>query len=304
MESGILLIDKPEGPTSSYVVQRMKGIFGARKVGHLGSLDPFASGLLLVGINEGTKIAQVFLNAGKSYSGTITLGVETDTQDRTGKVLKVRDVPPLDTEKLESLRIAFTGSLWQVPPMFSALKREGIPLYRLARQGKSIPRAMREVKIEQLRLWKLKAGELEFEVSCSKGTYIRTLAADIGNALGCGGHLKRLRRLTCGHFRIDQAVSLEEVQSPGDKGEAHLVPLVQALGHILKVPLETNQVSRLRVGQQRVLSEIGAPKEGENMVALLDGVGNLVALAQWAEGEGDGGNLWQLLRVFVPHQDP
>jgi len=303
MESGILLIDKPEGPTSAHVVQRVKGIFGARKVGHLGSLDPFASGLLLVGINEGTKIARVYLNSEKSYTGTITLGVETDTQDRTGKVLQEREVPPLGPDELQSLRAAFTGSLWQVPPMFSALKREGIPLYRLARQGKSVPRTMREVKIDRLRLWELKVGELEFEVSCSKGTYIRTLAADMGTSLGCGGHLKSLRRLTCGHFGIDQAISLEEVQSLG-KGAAALVPLVQALSHIPQVTLDSNQVSQLRVGQQRVLSEFGAPKDGENMMALLDGAGNLVALAEWIERAGEGGNIWQLLRVFASDLDP
>ncbi len=147
MESGILLVDKPEGPSSAQVVQRVKDIMGARKVGHLGTLDPFASGLLLLGINEGTKLAQIFLNAQKQYSGTITLGSETDTQDRTGKVLKVQDVPRLGDEELEKLQAAFTGSLRQVPPMFSALKQGGERLYRLARQGRSVPRSEREIII-------------------------------------------------------------------------------------------------------------------------------------------------------------
>ncbi|MCZ6452145.1 MAG: tRNA pseudouridine(55) synthase TruB, partial [Deltaproteobacteria bacterium] len=139
MESGILLIDKPEGPSSARVVQKVKMILGARKVGHLGTLDPFASGLLLLGINEGTKIAQIFLNSQKGYTGIITLGAETDTQDLTGRVLQVRGVPRLGDEDLEKLKAAFTGSLRQVPPMFSALKRSGQPLYRLARQGRSVP---------------------------------------------------------------------------------------------------------------------------------------------------------------------
>ena len=147
MESGLLLIDKPEGPTSAKVVQRVKTLLGAKKVGHLGSLDPFASGLLLVGVNEGTKVADIFLNERKSYTGTITLGTQTDTEDRMGQVLEVREVPDYDHHQLERLQTAFVGPQKQVPPMFSALKRDGVPLYRLARQGKTVPRAAREILI-------------------------------------------------------------------------------------------------------------------------------------------------------------
>lgn len=304
MKSGILLIDKPEGPTSARIVQRVKGVLGGGKVGHLGSLDPFASGLLLVGVNEGTKIAQIFLNAEKSYTGTITLGVETDTQDRTGKVLGERAVPSLAYETLESLRGAFSGSQWQVPPMFSALKRDGVPLYRMARQGKSVPRTMRPVEIRRLRLWALNAEELGFEVTCSKGTYIRTLAADMGTFLGCGGHLKILRRLTCGHFRIDQAISPEEFHTQWDHGDAPLVPLAQALGPMLRISLDPSLASRLRSGRQEFLSELGFPKDGEDMAGLVDGAGNLVALAQRVEEGKEGGGQWRLLRVFAPPTTP
>src|SRR3990167_75797 len=143
MDSGILLIDKPEGPSSAQVVQKVKGILGAKKVGHLGTLDPFASGLLPLGINDGTKIADLFLTAQKSYSGVVALGVETDTQDSTGKVLAVRDVPSLSEETVENLQKAFTGTLTQTPPMYSALKRGGVRLYKLARQGQNVPRPPR-----------------------------------------------------------------------------------------------------------------------------------------------------------------
>ena len=297
MESGILLVDKPEGPSSAHVVQRIKNIMGARKVGHLGTLDPFASGLLLLGINEGTKLAQIFLNAQKQYTGTITLGSETDTQDRTGKVLKVQDVPRLGDEELEKLQAAFTGSLRQVPPMFSALKQGGERLYRLARQGRSVPRSEREIMIGRLRLWKLGSEELGFEVTCSKGTYIRTLAADMGNYLGCGGHLKSLRRLSVGHLALDHAVSMEDLNISNEKGNVPLVPLNQVLGHIRQVSLGSRFLSRLRMGQQDVLFELGSPKNGEEMVGLSDWAGNLVALARWVEGEAGG--RWRLFRVFA-----
>ncbi len=298
MESGLLLIDKPVGPTSAKVVQRVKAIMGARKVGHLGSLDPFASGLLLVGVNDGTKVAEIFLNEQKSYTGIITLGVETDTEDRTGQVLEVRDAPDLEQQELERLQTAFTGSLRQVPPMFSALKRGGVPLYRLARQGKTVPRPAREIHIESLRLWKLNGAELGFEVICSKGTYIRTMAADMGRTLGCGGHLKSLRRLTCGHLSVDQAVSMDEVQSmKEDKGEVTLVPLARVLGHFRQVPLGAREESWLRAGRQEMLLELGLPKDGERMVCVSDVGGDLVALAQWVHGESGG--RWQLFRVFT-----
>ncbi|MFQ5849679.1 MAG: tRNA pseudouridine(55) synthase TruB [Candidatus Binatia bacterium] len=298
MESGILLLDKPEGPASTHLVQKVKDILGARKVGHLGALDPFASGLLLLGINDGTKIAQIFLNARKSYTGVVALGAETDTQDRTGRVLRVREVPLWGIEDLETLRAAFTGSLSQIPPMYSALKRGGVRLYRLARQGKSVPRPVREVEVERLRLWRLDPAELGFDVTCSKGTYIRTLAADMGRFLGCGGHLKSLRRLSCGHFTVDQAVSLEELNSLRDEGKVPLIPLNQALGHIRQVSLKPCLVSRLRMGQQEVLFEIGLPKERESMLRLSDWAGNLVALVHWVQGERRGG--WRLFRVFAP----
>ena len=224
VQSGVLLVDKPEGPSSARVVQRVKRRMGAAKVGHLGTLDPFASGLLPLAINQGTKIAQIFLDAPKSYAGTVQLGVVTDTQDRTGKVLELRDIPNLSEEALRGLRRSFTGTLLQTPPMFSALKREGVRLYRLARQGKTVPRPQREVNVEKLRLQKVGPAEIEFEVTCSKGTYIRTLAADMGEFLGCGAHLKSLRRLSCGPLILKQAITLGELESMEKGGNSPSCP--------------------------------------------------------------------------------
>jgi len=293
--SGILLIDKPEGPSSAQAVERVKRILGARKVGHLGTLDPFASGLLPLGVNDGTKIAQIFLSAPKSYQGVVALGVETDTQDTTGKVLEVRVVPPLGGKEIEGLQAAFTGTLSQVPPMFSALKKGGVRLYQLARQGKSVPRAARAVEIEQLRLWPLGTAEMGFEVACSKGTYIRTLAADMGQFLGCGAHLKSLRRLSCGHLRLDQAVPLGDVERLYREGKIALLSMNQSLGHLRQIRFEGRSLSRLRMGQQAVLAELGQPEAREKMVRVVDSKGNLVALAQW------GDSRWRLFRVFAPH---
>jgi tRNA pseudouridine55 synthase len=297
MESGILLIDKPEGPTSAHVVKRVKSILGAKKVGHLGTLDPFASGLLPLAINEATKIAQLFLAAPKSYTGVIALGAETDTEDSTGRVMEVREVPSLGEREIENLEKAFTGTLQQTPPMFSAIKQGGVRLYDLARKGQSVPRTPREIRIEQLRLWKVGPAELGFEVSCSKGTYIRTLAADMGRFLGCGAHLKSLRRLSCGRLVLEQAVPFTEIERLKDRGELPLLSLNQVLKDLREICLDNGSLSQIRMGRQEAVARLGAPEGGEQYMRLVDAKGDLVALAQWAE-EATGGR-WRLFRVFA-----
>jgi len=295
-QSGILLVDKPEGPSSAHVVRRVKASMGAKKVGHLGTLDPFASGLLLLGLNEGTKIADIFLTAPKSYHGVLVLGVETDSQDCTGNILKVCSVPPLGAPELARLTRRFTGDLEQVPPMFSALKRDGVRLYRLARQGKEVPREPRAVRIEALALRQLNAVEIEFDVTCSRGTYVRTLTADMGAFLGCGAHLKSLRRIACGHLSVAQAMTLDECERLAANKKIPLISLPSALAHLPAVTWENRRLSRLRQGQQEILAHIEKPRADEKVVRILDPRGNLVALAGWDE-EMPGGR-WRLRRVF------
>lgn len=290
------MIDKPEGPSSAQVVHRVKKIARAQKLGHLGTLDPFASGLLLIGVNEGTKVADVFISASKSYRGVMVLGAATDSQDATGNVLAVRPVPPVDASVLKDLERRFTGALQQIPPMFSALKKDGVRLYKLARQGKEVPRAPRSIRIEALRLDRLSATEIEFDVTCSRGTYVRTLAADMGEALGCGAHLKSLRRTACGHLTLDHAVTLEELERLAGKKEIPLVPLPSALSHLRRIAWQSGWLSRVRLGQQEILNQIGKPLAGERLVCILDPRGELVALAQWSEDIPGG--LWRLARVF------
>ena len=296
MNSGLLLIDKPEGPSSAHVVHRAKVFLGAKKVGHLGTLDPFASGLLLLGINEGTKLSDIFLRAPKSYRGVITLGVDTDSQDSTGLVVKTRPVPPLADGELRALEQRFSGELQQIPPMFSALKKDGMRLYKLARQGKEVPRQPRSIRIDSIRLQKINSAEIAMDVTCSRGTYVRTLAADLGQALGCGAYLKSLRRLACGHLTIEQAMSLEELERFAARGAGALLSLGNALSHLRAIVWQHRWVARLRLGQQELLSEIGKPVEKEEAVRIVDPRGDLVALIRWNEEIPGGG--WRLLRIF------
>ena len=296
IKSGILLIDKPEGPSSAQIVHRVKKILQAKKVGHLGTLDPFASGLLLIGVNEGTKIADIFLGGAKSYRGVMVLGVETDSQDGTGKVVNERAVPSVSDKELRSLEAKFTGEQQQVPPMFSALKKDGVRLYQLARQGKEIPREPRAIRIDALHIQKISGSELEFTVTCSRGTYVRTLAADMGQSLGCGAYLKSLRRTACDHLKIEQSVGIEELAQRCARDAVPLISLGAALGHLRSMTWQSRLLSRLRLGQQEVLGQIGKAREGEKIVAIVDPRGQLAALAEWMNDTAEG--RWRLFRVF------
>ena len=295
-QSGLLLIDKPEGPSSAYVVHRVKKTLGAKRVGHLGTLDPFASGLLLVGVNEGTKIADIFLAGAKSYRAVMVLGVETDTQDLTGKVIEQRPAPTLVEADLRRVEQEFTGARMQVPPMFSALKKDGVRLYRLARQGREIERAAREIRIDSLSLRCLSATEVEFDVTCSRGTYVRTLGADMGKALGCGAHLKSLRRVACDHLTLAQAITLEQLEAHAQKGEIPLLALASALRHLPAVTWQSRLIDRLRLGQQEVLSQLERAPDGAKFLAILDPRDRLAALVKWTD-DLPGGR-WRLYRVF------
>jgi tRNA pseudouridine55 synthase len=294
--SGILLIDKPEGPSSAQVVHRVKTVLQAKKVGHLGSLDPFASGLLLIGINEGTKIADIFLGGVKSYCGVIALGIDTDTQDTTGKIVAERPVPTLSEADLRTLEQRFTGELQQIPPMFSALKKDGVRLYRLARQGKEVPREPRRVRIDVLQLRRLGDAEIEFTTTCSRGTYVRTLAADIGKDLGCGAHLKKLRRTACDHLRVENAIAVDELESRFARQRLPLLSLREALLHLPTVTWQSRLLSRLRLGQQELLGQIAKPLD-HDLLGILDPRGELAALAKWSE-DLPGGR-WRIHRVFL-----
>ena len=210
---GILILDKSAGVTSNGALQMAKGLFNANKAGHTGSLDPLATGLLPLCFGEATKFSQFLLDANKQYRARVKLGVTTDSGDADGNVIEEAPVPALDKVMLEAAASQFRGEIEQIPPMYSALKVDGQPLYKLARQGIEIERKARPVTIFKLEVEEFSADELVLNITCSKGTYVRTLAEDLGKVLGCGAHVVGLRRLASGPFNLDQAMTLEELEA-------------------------------------------------------------------------------------------
>ena len=223
---GVLLLDKPPGLSSNHALQRAKRTVDAAKAGHTGTLDPFATGLLVCCTGRATKISGAMLNADKTYVATIAFGSETDSGDLTGHVVSQADAifGGVQEQALLDVLTRFTGTQTQIPPMYSALKRDGKPLYEYARAGIELEREPRTITIYSLELLALAADGMtaEVEVACSKGTYIRTLAQDIGRALGCFGHLSALRRTRVGPFSLDRAVTLEALQAMPDPKQALL----------------------------------------------------------------------------------
>lgn len=290
---GILLIDKPEGMTSAAVVRTVKKMLAVERVGHLGTLDPFASGLLPVCLGEGTKIAQFLMVERKAYCGTIRLGTETDTYDTTGMITRTAPVPVLSLELLQEMVRRFSGESWQTPPMYSALKHRGTPLYKLARRGVEVEREPRKVVIEDFFLEAVDDSLLRFSLVCSKGTYIRTLAADIGRVLGCGAHLATLRRTGFGPFMIENAVPLDRCRDLWDRGALLVLSLTAALQHYPAVVVASEVVTLVRQGRQEILSQVLPEMANANEpTKLLGPDGELVAMVQHCDGQ------WQFLRVF------
>ena len=210
---GLLLIDKPAGITSHDAVDFIRRRFQIRRVGHGGTLDPAATGLLILLLGAATRRASTLLTADKTYLATLRLGVTTDTQDGEGKVLQTREVGCLSVHQIEAAFSSFRGEIEQQIPAYSAVRIQGRRSYELARAGIPVPVRTRRVTVRELKILKIQLPDVEFKVSCSKGTYIRTLCADVGAALGCGGHLAQLHRIAIGSFTIDQAVKLEEVEA-------------------------------------------------------------------------------------------
>jgi tRNA pseudouridine55 synthase len=245
---GVLLLDKPVGPSSAAVLNAVKKLFEARKAGHAGTLDPLASGLLPLLFGEATKFAQFGLDADKEYRAEVRLGVTTETGDAEGKVLETRPVA-VDEAALTAALARFRGVIEQVPPMFSALKHEGQPLYALAREGRSVERAARRVEIHELELLGRKDDVIDLRIRCSKGTYVRQLAADLGAALGTGAHLAALRRTAVGRMLIKDALSLDELhRADSQKLHAFLAPVDTLLGDLPRLDLESVQASQFLAG--------------------------------------------------------
>lgn len=230
---GVLLVDKPTDHTSHDVVARLRGKLRMRRIGHAGTLDPMATGLLVILVGKATRISQYLMSVDKVYSGTIKLGEVTNTQDAEGEVLESRPVPPLAEPDIRTALQSFIGDQYQLPPMFSAIKIDGVPLYKRARDGEEVEREPRFIRVVSYELTRWASPELDFRVHCTKGTYVRTLAHDLGQRLGCGAHLKALRRISSGDLTLDKALTLDQIMAmPISEIEKHLVPTLQAAPRI------------------------------------------------------------------------
>jgi tRNA pseudouridine55 synthase len=230
---GVLLVDKAGGMTSHDVVALVRRQLGIKKVGHCGTLDPIATGLLLLTIGRGTKVQDLLMSEDKEYVGTLTLGAATSTQDREGEVLETKPVPPLTDQQIRAAFDKFRGDFYQMPPMVSAKKHGGVPLYKLARQGKVVEREPRFVHVYRYSLDRVALPDVDFSVLCSKGFYVRTYAHDIGEVLGCGAHLKSLRRTKSGRFDVVNSISVDQIKNSARE---------EIVQRILSLP----QVSRMR----------------------------------------------------------
>lgn len=220
--NGVLLLDKPLGYTSNAALQTVKRLYQAQKAGHTGSLDPLASGLLPICLGEATKLSAVLLEANKSYRFTCRLGVSTTTGDAEGETIATRPVASWNAEQIQQALARFLGPIQQIPPMYSAVKRNGQPLYKLARRGIEVERTPRQVVIYELRLLRQRAEELECELRCSKGTYVRTLVMDLGEMLGCGAHVTALRRIGVEPYDADCMITLDGLGERAERGWAAL----------------------------------------------------------------------------------
>lgn len=230
---GVLLVDKAQNMTSHDVVAITRRALNMKKIGHCGTLDPLATGLLIITIGRGTKIQDLLMSEDKEYVGTLRLGEVTDSQDADGEVTETRTVPNFSRDEIAAAFAKFQGDFYQTPPMVSAIKKDGVPLYKLARQGKEVERESRFVRVYANEIQDIRLPEVDFRVVCSKGFYVRTYANDIGADLGCGAHLRSLRRTKSGRFSVEGAVTVEELKTR---------PREEIIGRILSLP----EVSRLR----------------------------------------------------------
>jgi tRNA pseudouridine55 synthase len=298
IRDGVLIVDKEEGETSFSVVRKVKKLLEISKVGHAGTLDPFATGLLLVLVGQGTKLSPYLMAGDKTYLGTLTLGTETDTLDRTGRVTSVKPVPKLDPELVRERAKAFEGETEQTPPSFSALKVQGKRAYSLARKGLPVNLEKRRVRIKEWTVLSVDLPDVDFRVVCSSGTYVRSLAADLGRALGVGAYLKALRRTAIGPYRVEDALWSGDMATglTAETVTQKIIPLRQALPHFPEVEVDERTALQVRKGYQPAWKELGKtasfPREEVKLVSGSD----LVALVRFEPGAK--GQL-RVSRVFV-----
>ncbi len=299
---GVILIDKEGGRTSFDVVRQVRRFLGIKKVGHAGTLDPFATGLLIVMLGEGTKLSSYLTAGEKTYQATIRLGVETDTLDLTGKIVKRSEVPELGTRLLRQAALEFVGEIEQVPPQFSAVNYNGRRAYSFAREGIRIDLQKRRVKIRSLEITSVNLPDVAISVACSSGTYIRSLAADLGRRLGPGAHLTSLRRLKSGAFDVRDALGLEELETlPNDSVfQGKVIPLSEALPDMLEMQVDDLMARKIRNGYQPRWKEMmrsDSPDFFEGYLKLTEKQ-EFVAIGKAEFSQGKRKTSFKIVRVF------
>jgi len=307
---GVLIINKTAGMTSHDVCAAVKRRFGFRKVGHTGTLDPLATGVLPVCVNEATKLVQFLMQTDKEYCCTMRLGVTTDTHDADGRVLARCADMPHDPDDIRRALHAFRGEILQTPPMFSALKHRGTPLYKLARAGMTVDRQERRITVSGIELVALQVPDVVFRVVCSSGTYVRTLCHDIGQRLGCGAHMTGLERIRSGSFHCSRSVTLEELDAlPRDRALAlHMIPIRAALSGLAEVVVGGDVERKLRTGAPVTRGDLcgcAQPAPADSPFKVLSRTGQLIAVVTaLPEPEHDGMPAWKTLRVFADAEQP
>jgi len=281
--SGFVGVDKPQGWTSHDVVDAARRWFGTRQVGHLGTLDPLATGVLPLALRAATKLVPFLEGGEKVYVGTIRLGETTDTLDAEGEILSRSEGPwPGEADVREALG-HFVGEIEQIPPMYSAVKRDGVPLHKLARQGREVERPPKRVRIDRLELLDFSLPDIDVEVACSAGTYVRVIASDLGARLGCGAHLKNLCRTRSGPFTLEDARTEEELAAAAERGEVDrfVIPPVEVLGFPI-VQLGESEVRTVRHGGE--IASQGPPRRPGSCIAAVEPGGRLLAVMEVRPG--------------------
>mgnify|MGYP001458538528 FL=1 len=294
---GILNIDKPAGQTSFSVVAAVKRLTGERHAGHAGTLDPEATGVLPVCLGKGTRIVEFLMDTRKVYRAVIELGISTDSYDAAGKITARADASQIDKAALEKALETFRGAIQQTPPMYSALKHQGQPLYNLARAGIEIERQSRTITIHRLELLAWQSPLVTLEIECSKGTYIRSIANDLGQALGCGAYLKNLVRSGYGIFKVENAVTLPQLEDAKRRGDItpYLHPIDSVLQHLPSVNVDEKGEETIKTGSPPVLDTSNIPGNDTRYLRAYSNDGRFLAILMFDAAD----NIWRPKKVFI-----
>jgi tRNA pseudouridine55 synthase len=280
--SGILVLDKPEGISSARALAEVKKHLGADKAGHAGTLDPLATGLLICCIGAATRLARFFVQSQKTYEAVLRLGITTDSQDMTGAVMGEADVPDVTLDEVGAIVAQFQGPQLQEPPIYAALKHQGTPLYKLARRGEPVQKPARPVEIHAIRIVAMQLPDVQFRVTCSAGTYVRTLCAQIGQRIGCGGHMAGLRRIHCGGFAVHEAIGLDELAIlPRAQGRERIIPMAEALRELPALRADAGLLAHIAQGRALNAERMaGTGKSTSEYLKVVDDRGVLRAVLQ------------------------